>query len=160
MLNRVVLVGRLTRDPEMRFTQSQKAVCSFNIAVNRNFTSASGEREADFVNIVSWGRTAENVSKYMSKGSLVAVDGRIQTRNYENDRGERVYVTEVVADTVTFLESKGSQQNRPSNDFSNSYSAPQSSAPQRKETASFDSNKDPFADFGNTVDISDDDLPF
>lgn len=158
MLNRVVLVGRLTRDPEMRFTQSQRAVCSFNLAVNRTFTSANGERETDFVNIVSWGRTAENVSKYMSKGSLVAVDGRIQTRNYENDRGERVYVTEVVAESVTFLESKGAQQNRPMNDFNNnSYSAPKQ---QQRETNSFDSNKDPFADFGNTVDISDDDLPF
>ncbi len=156
MLNRTVLVGRLTRDPEIRFTQSQRAVCNFSLAVNRNFTNASGEREADFINIVSWGRTAENVSKYMSKGSLVAVDGRIQTRNYENDRGERVYVTEVVAENVTFLESKNS--NNAMNDFSgNSFEKP--SAPQQ-EKSSFDSNKDPFADFGNTIDISDDDLPF
>ncbi len=162
MLNRVVLVGRLTRDPEMRFTQSQRAVCSFNIAVNRNFTSASGEREADFVNIVSWGKTAENVSKYMSKGSLVAIDGRIQTRNYDNDRGERVYVTEVVADSVTFLESKNSQNSRTPSDFSSSsHSAKQhNNQATNNNSQSFDSNKDPFADFGNTVDISDDDLPF
>ncbi len=157
MLNKVVLIGRLTRDPDMRFTQSQKAVCSFNLAVNRNFTTQSGEREADFINVVCWGRTAENVSKFLSKGSLVAVDGRIQTRNYDNAQGQRVYVTEVVAESVTFLESKGSGNASP-RDYG--FSEPKQEVNTASKETSFDSNKDPFADFGNSIDISDDDLPF
>lgn len=157
MLNKVVLIGRLTKDPDMRFTQSQRAVCSFNLAVNRNFTTQGGEREADFINIVSWGKTAENVSKYLSKGSLVAVDGRIQTRNYDNAQGQRVYVTEVVAENVTFLESRNSNNNS-AKDYG--FSEPRQEVKQTSNEASFDSNKDPFADFGNSIDISDDDLPF
>lgn len=157
MLNKVVLIGRLTRDPDMRFTQSQKAVCSFNLAVNRNFTTQSGEREADFINVVCWGRTAENVSKFLSKGSLVAVDGRIQTRNYDNAQGQRVYVTEVVAESVTFLESKNSGSASP-RDYG--FSEPKQEMNTTSKETSFDSNKDPFADFGNSIDISDDDLPF
>ncbi len=158
MLNKVVLIGRLTKDPEVKYTQSQKSVCSFTIAVNRNFTTQSGEREADFVNIVSWGRTAENVGKYMSKGALVAVDGRIQTRNYDNAQGQRVYVTEVVAEGVTFLETRSTQNNRDNFDTSNlGFNEPTSNNSNRE---SFDTNKDPFADFENNVDISDDDLPF
>ncbi len=156
MLNKVVLIGRLTRDPDMRFTQSQRAVCSFNLAVNRSFTTQGGEREADFINIVSWGKTAENVSKYLNKGSLVAVDGRIQTRNYDNAQGQRVYVTEVVAENVTFLESKNSSNSSAQN---YGFTEPQQSNTTSND-ASFDSNKDPFADFGNSIDISDDDLPF
>ncbi|MFV0424978.1 MAG: single-stranded DNA-binding protein [Bacilli bacterium] len=157
MLNKVVLIGRLTRDPDMRFTQSQRAVCSFNLAVNRNFTTQSGEREADFINIVCWGRTAENVSKFLSKGSLVAVDGRIQTRNYDNAQGQRVYVTEVVAESVTFLESRNSNSN---NIQDYGFVEPKQETNTASKEASFDSNKDPFADFGNSIDISDDDLPF
>ncbi len=155
MLNRVVLVGRLTRDPEIRFTQNQRAVCSFNLAVNRNYTSATGEREADFINIVVWGRTAENVSKYVAKGSLVAVDGRIQTRNYDNAQGQKVYVTEVVADSVTFLDSRNSGPSVQDSGFSE----PKNNNSVSHE-ATFDTNKDPFAEFGNSIDISDDDLPF
>lgn len=160
MLNKVVLIGRLTKDPDMRFTQSQRAVCSFTLAVNRNFTTQGGEREADFINIVSWGKTAENVSKYLSKGSLVAVDGRIQTRNYDNAQGVRVYVTEVVGENVTFLESRNSNN---ASAQSYGFAEPQQERPQvntNTSNASFDSNKDPFADFGNSIDISDDDLPF
>ena len=100
MLNRALLVGRLTRDPELRRTGSGKAVTSFNLAVERNFKS--DEQEADFINCVCWGKIAENTERYCSKGSMVSIDGRIQTRNYENNQGQKVYVTEVIADSVQF----------------------------------------------------------
>lgn len=101
MLNRVALVGRLTRDPELRRTGSGKAVTSFNLAVERNFKS--DDQEADFINCVCWGKVAENTERYCSKGSMVSVDGRIQTRNYDNNQGQKVYVTEVIADSVQFI---------------------------------------------------------
>lgn len=104
MLNRVALVGRLTRDPELRRTGSGKAVTSFNLAVERNFKS--DDQEADFISCVCWGKIAENTERYCSKGSMVSVDGRIQTRNYENNQGQKVYVTEVVADSVQFINTK------------------------------------------------------
>ena len=105
MLNRVTLVGRLTRDPELRRTGNGKAVASFSLAVNRNFKTGEGQ-EADFPSIVSWGKVAENTANYCSKGSLVSVDGRLQTRNYDNNQGQKVFVTEVVADSVQFIETK------------------------------------------------------
>ena len=101
MLNRVALVGRLTRDPELRRTGSGKAVTSFNLAVERNFKS--DDQEADFINCVCWGKIAENTERYCSKGSMISVDGRIQTRNYDNSQGQKVYVTEVIADSVQFI---------------------------------------------------------
>lgn len=103
MLNRVALVGRLTRDPELRRTEGGKAVTSFNLAVERNFKKEN-EQDADFINCVCWGKIAENTERYCSKGSLVSVDGRIQTRNYENNQGQKVYVTEVIADSVQFIQ--------------------------------------------------------
>lgn len=102
MLNRALLVGRLTRDPELRRTGSGKAVTSFNLAVERNFKS--DDQEADFISCVCWGKIAENTERYCSKGSMVSVDGRIQTRNYENNQGQKVYVTEVIADSVQFIQ--------------------------------------------------------
>jgi single-strand DNA-binding protein len=105
MLNRALLVGRLTRDPELRRTSNGKAVASFNLAVERNFKKEN-EQEADFINIVAWGKVAENTANYCSKGSLVSVDGRIQTRNYENNQGQKVYVTEVVAESVQFINTR------------------------------------------------------
>lgn len=137
MLNRVVLVGRLTNDPQLRYTPAGKPVASFTLAVNRTFKNAQGEREADFVNIVQW-NGSENTANYLKKGSLAGVDGRIQTRNYENQEGKRIYVTEVQAESVQFLEPKGNgsqQQNTP----------PPSG--------------DPFQNNGQ-IDVSDDDLPF
>lgn len=104
MLNRALLVGRLTRDPELRRTGSGKAVTSFNLAVERNFKS--DDQEADFINCVCWGKIAENTERYCSKGSMVSVDGRIQTRNYENNQGQKVYVTEVIADSVQFISTR------------------------------------------------------
>ena len=100
-MNKVFLIGRLTRDPELRYTGSNIPVATFSIAVNRNFTNQSGEREADFINIIVWRKQAENIKNYVKKGSQVAIDGRIQTRNYEQD-GVKRYVTEVVADNVQF----------------------------------------------------------
>ena len=105
MLNRVALVGRLTRDPELRRTGSGKAVTSFNLAVNRNFKTGDGQ-EADFINVVCWGKVAENTANYCSKGSLVSIDGRLQTRNYENNQGQKVFVTEVIADSVQFIDTR------------------------------------------------------
>lgn len=108
MLNRVILVGRLTRDPDLRYTPNGGvAVVRFTVAVNRKFTNQQGEREADFINIVAWRNLAENCGNYLRKGSLVAVEGRMQTRSYENQEGRTVYVTEVVADDVRFLDTRG-----------------------------------------------------
>jgi single-strand DNA-binding protein len=107
MINRVILVGRLTADPSLRYTPSGVAVCSFTLAVNRPFTNQKGEREADFIQCVAWRKAGENVANFLRKGNLVGVDGRLQTRSYEGQDGKRVYVTEVVADSVQFLEPKG-----------------------------------------------------
>ena len=106
MINRVILVGRITKDPEMKQTQSNIAVVSFTLAVNRQFTDSSGERQADFIQCVVWRKQAENLARFVKKGALLGIEGRIQTRNYESDNGTR-YVTEVVCDSVQFLESKG-----------------------------------------------------
>lgn len=109
MINNVVLTGRLTKDIDLRYTQSGKAAGSFSLAVERNFTNQQGQRDADFINCQAWGKTAETMANYTHKGSLVGVEGRIQTRNYENKQGQRVYVTEVIVTNFTFLESKKSQ---------------------------------------------------
>ncbi|CRI08488.1 TPA: single-stranded DNA-binding protein [Staphylococcus aureus] len=110
MLNRTVLVGRLTKDPEYRTTPNGVNVGTFTLAVNRTFTNAQGEREADFINVVVFKKQAENVKNYLSKGSLAGVDGRLQTRSYDNKEGRRVFVTEVVADSVQFLEPKNNNK--------------------------------------------------
>ncbi|UFA53829.1 single-stranded DNA-binding protein [Staphylococcus aureus] len=110
MLNRVVLVGRLTKDPEFRTTPNGVSVATFTLAVNRTFTNAQGEREADFINCVTFRKQADNVNNYLSKGSLAGVDGRLQSRSYENQEGRRVFVTEVVCDSVQFLEPKNNNQ--------------------------------------------------
>lgn len=161
-MNKVFLIGRLTRDPELRYTPSNVAVATFSLAVNRNFTNQAGEREADFINIVVWRKQAENVKNYLSQGSQVAIDGRIQSRSYDGEDGKKRYVTEVIADNVEFLSS-----NRRSQDGGNT-SMP-SSAPTKDvtpydfaddnvKTTNVDNN--PFADFGASVEISDDELPF
>jgi single-strand DNA-binding protein len=111
-LNRVVLVGRLTADPQLKYTPSGVPVASFTLAVNRNFTNQAGEREADFINCQVWRRPAENVANFLKKGSLAGVDGRIQTRNFEGQDGKRVFMTEVVAESVQFLEPKGQSSNQ------------------------------------------------
>ena len=109
MINNAVLVGRMTRDAELRYTPQNVAVATFTLAVNRTFKSQNGEREADFINCVMWRQQAENLANWAKKGSLIGVTGRIQTRNYENNDGQRVYVTEVVADSFQMLESRNQQ---------------------------------------------------
>lgn len=106
MINNVVLVGRLIRDPELRYTQSNQAVATFSLAVNRNFKRQNGESEADFINCVIWRQQAENLANWAKKGALIGITGRIQTRSYENQQGQRVYVTEVVAEQFQLLESR------------------------------------------------------
>lgn len=112
MINSVVLVGRLTKDPELKYTQSGIAVTRFTLAVNRTFTNAQGQREADFVNCVAWRKQAENLVNYLGKGSLAGVDGRIQTSSFDGKDGNRVFMTEVLVESVQFLESKKTSENR------------------------------------------------
>lgn len=161
MINRVVLVGRLTKDPDLRYTPNGVAVANFTLAVNRTFTNQNGEREADFINIVVWRRQAENAANYLKKGSLAGVDGRLQSRSFENNQGQRVFVTEVVADSVQFLEPKNAQggmreaNNGPQRQNQN---APMPNDRKDQDFTTFDD--DPFASDGKPIDISDDDLPF
>ena len=155
-MNKVFLIGRLTRDPELRYTGSNTAVASFSLAVNRNFTNQSGEREADFINIFVWRKQAENVKNYLSQGSQVAIDGRIQTRSYDDKDGNKRYVTEVIADNVEFLGSKASNNNS-SSDNQGPTPYDFDKAPDTKGT---DVDNNPFADFGSSIEISDDELPF
>ncbi|GAB7388513.1 single-stranded DNA-binding protein SsbA [Bacillaceae bacterium] len=152
MINRVVLVGRLTRDPELRYTQSGVAVTTFTLAVNRRFANQQGERGTDFIDIVCWRQLAELCANYLKKGQQAGVEGRLQTRSYENREGRKVYVTEVVADNVQFL-SPPSQTAAGGGGRDYGFSQP--------DYPDFDRmNDDPFADDGKTIDISDDDLPF
>ncbi|MEH7443439.1 single-stranded DNA-binding protein [Bacillus sp. JJ1122] len=111
MINQVTLVGRITKDPELKWTPDGKAVTNITLAVNRHYKNPNGEIDADFVHCTLWGKTAENTSNYCRKGSVIGVTGRIQTRNYENQEGKRVYVTEVVAEGVRFLSSKPVKEN-------------------------------------------------
>jgi single-strand DNA-binding protein len=153
MINRVIIVGRLTADPSLRYTAGGVAVCSFTLAVNRPFTNQKGEREADFIQCVAWRKAGENVANFLRKGNLVGVDGRLQTRSYEGQDGKRVYVTEVVADSVQFLEPKGKgtgeQKER---------NTGQKQAPASVDDNLFGGYADPFAD--SSIPIDDRDLPF
>lgn len=163
-MNKAILIGRLTRDPELRYTNSNRAVTQFSIAISRPFTSQNGEREADFINIVVWDKAAENVKKYVTKGRLVAVEGRIQTRSYDNNEGKKVYVTEVVASNVQFLESKNSQSS--DNSFNGGAASHSDVSPydfndnKSNNVETVDIDNDPFENFGTSVDLSDNDLPF
>ncbi|MEQ2527897.1 single-stranded DNA-binding protein [Robertmurraya yapensis] len=163
MMNRVVLVGRLTKDPELRYTPNGVPVATFTLAVNRTFSNQQGEREADFINCVIWRRPAENVANFLKKGSLAGVDGRIQTRNYEGQDGKRVYVTEIVAESVQFLEPKGGSGGNSGGFGGQSQGAPygNQNQPSRNDNQGGYTriDEDPFAG-GGQIDISDDDLPF
>lgn len=142
MINNVVLVGRLTKDAELRYTPSNVAVATFTLAVNRPFKNEAGEREADFINCIIWRQSAENLANWAKKGSLIGITGTIQTRNYENQQGQRVYVTEVIASNFQLLESRSNQQDNQGGNFGNprGYQSPFSNS--------------------TPMDISDDDLPF
>lgn len=163
MINKAVLVGRLVRDPEYRTTPSGVQVATFTLAVNRTFTNQQGEREADFINCVVFRKTAENVNHYLSKGKLAGVDGRLQSRSYENKEGQKVYVTEVVCDNVQFLEPKDSQNE--SNSYQNgtnyqkgyNYSQNNQNVQKGQNKTKYDQQNNPFT---NGSQLNDDDLPF
>ncbi|MFP5162588.1 single-stranded DNA-binding protein [Staphylococcus equorum] len=146
MINRTILVGRLTKDPEFRTSPSGVSIATFTLACNRSFKNKNGEQEADFINIVTFRKQAENVNNYLNKGNLAGVDGRIQSRSYDNQEGKRVFVTEVVADSVQFLEPKSQ---------SNGQSQQQSGQAKSQQAPAKDN---PFAN-GN-ADIDTDSLPF
>jgi len=177
MINRVVLVGRLTRDPELKYTANGIANLRFSVAVNRSFTSQNGERQADFINCVAWRGQAENMAKFLRKGSLIGVEGRIETGSYQAQDGSTRYTTDVVADSVQFLEPRSAQNDRqgggfpstgqPSGGFSSGGGyggAP--SFPQQQQSAPANDFGMPSmpssqgSGFSSTINISDDDLPF
>ena len=166
-MNKVILIGRLTRDPEMRTTPSGVATTSFSIAVQRNYANAQGDREADFINCVAWRKQAENIAKYCTKGSQVAVDGRIQTRSYDAQDGTKRYVTEVIADNVTFLGSRsgsGESSSYAANNYNNVANVNDSMSSNNfggsNDIVTTDLSEDPYANMGSEVALSDDDLPF
>lgn len=152
MINNVTLVGRLTKGPDLRYTQSGTAVGQFTLAVNRNFTNQQGDREADFINCVIWRKAAESFANYARKGTLIGLTGRIQTRNYDNQQGQRVYVTEIVVENFQLLESKEVNEQRRS-------SKPDQATFDKQATEKPDP-LDPFSKDVSPIDISDDDLPF
>ncbi|WP_373738286.1 single-stranded DNA-binding protein [Jeotgalibaca porci] len=174
MINNVVLTGRLTKEIDLRYTQTGTAIGSFNLAVDRQFKKQDGERETDFVSCIIWRKAAENLANFTRKGSLIGIQGRIQTRNYENQQGVRVYVTEVVIENFTLLESREVTESRPrqGNQDSKHYQQnnqtnqqPQQSnlnnSNQRNNNFNdYESKEDPFLSSGQSIDISDDDLPF
>ena len=145
MINNVVLVGRMTKDADLRYTAQGQAVATLTLAVNRNFKNQNGEREADFINIVIWRQQAENLANWAKKGALIGITGRIQTRNYENQQDQRVYVTEVVADSFQLLEARQNQNGQGQSG--------------NNAVSDFLRNESSFGN-SNSMDISDDDLPF
>ena len=147
MINSVAITGRMTKDCDLRYTGSGKAVGNVTVAVNRPFKT-NGEREADFIQCTVWGKQAENLANFMKKGSLIGISGRIQTRSFDNQEGKRIFVTEVVAEQVAFLESKYRDNNR------------DNGTNQQPNNTGANSNRDPFVVKGEPIDISDDDLPF
>ncbi|MBP2623981.1 single-stranded DNA-binding protein [Streptococcus oricebi] len=163
MINNVVLVGRMTRDAELRYTPQNQAVATFTLAVNRNFKNQNGEREADFINVVMWRQQAENLANWAKKGALIGITGRIQTRNYENQQGQRVYVTEVVADNFQMLESRSSREGQSGaynpGGFSGNGNSGFGQSESSNQVPNFSRDESPFGNT-NPMDISDDDLPF
>ncbi|MCV2498228.1 single-stranded DNA-binding protein [Melissococcus plutonius] len=168
MINNVVLVGRLTKDPDLRYTSGDSAVATFTLAVNRSFKNQNGDREADFINCVIWRKPAETLANYAHKGTLLGIVGRIQTRFYDNQQGQRVYVTEVVCDNFQLLESKNARENqnkqdrdglnkKESNYTQSGNNTLKTQNNSQNQQQSFNSNNLPF---GDEINLSDDDLPF
>ena len=159
-MNKVFLVGRLTRDPELRYSASNMASMRCSIAVDRQFVREGEERGADFINIVAFANRAETMKKYLTKGSQIAIDGRIQTGSYDGADGKKVYTTDVVVENFQFLDSKGSRsvdtQNGGFESQTTSYDYPTSNEPESSNT----NESDPFADFGAKIEVNDSDLPF
>ncbi|WP_144809525.1 single-stranded DNA-binding protein [Enterococcus casseliflavus] len=162
MINNVTLVGRLTKDPELRYTANGTGVATFTLAINRNFTNQAGEREADFVQCVIWRKPAETLANYARKGTLLGVTGRIQSRSYDNQQGQRVYVTEVVAESFQLLESKATSEQRQSTQQSQPTQQANRQNYNEPVPSGFPSDGDmpTGAPVGATLDVSDDDLPF
>jgi single-strand DNA-binding protein len=149
-MNKVILIGRLARDPEMRTTSSGISMTRFTIAVSRPF-SQDGNQQTDFINCITWRRQAENVAKYCSKGSQVAIEGRVQVNSYDAQDGTKRYTTDIVCDNVTFLGSKSGNSNFSNDNYNTA---------DNTETPTTDVSEDPFKDFGDEIALSDDDLPF
>jgi len=150
-MNKVILIGRLTRDPELKYTPNGVAVANFNIAVNRPFAK-EGEQQADFINGIAWRKQAENLANYQKKGNLIAIDGRIQVRNYENQEGKKVYVTEVVAENIQYLESKNKAN---TSEFNQTVTNTQGNRQNAQESSNFGDKNDM-----QPIDVTDDMLPF
>ena len=173
-MNKAILVGRLTKDPELKMTENTKReVCQFTIAVNRPYTNDDGERKADFINCVVWDKLAENLSKYQKKGNQVAVEGRIQTRNYDDQNGQKRYVTEVIVENIDFVGSRRdnaqgqasqSAPAMPSANFNNqptsTEATPYDFSATPSSPAGANISSDPYAEFGSNIEINDDELPF
>lgn len=167
MLNRAILTGRLTRDPELRYAASGTAIVQATIAVDRQFKNQQGEREADFINLVIWRKAAENFANFTHKGSLVGIDGRIQTRTYENKQGQRVYVTEINVDSFSLLEPRQENNQQSNNNYSsqvpnnNARNATSNSPRQNQKTQSnYGNQNNDFDNGGQSIDLADDELPF
>lgn len=164
MLNRAILTGRLTRDPELRYTTSGTAVVQATIAVDRQFKNQQGEREADFINLVIWRKAAENFANFTHKGSLVGIDGRIQTRTYENKQSQRVYVTEINVDSFSLLEPRQDNNQQPNNNYSsqapNNNATSNSSWQNQNAQSNYGNQNNDFDNGGQSIDLADDELPF
>lgn len=183
MINRVVLVGRMTKDPELKYTQTGVAVTRFTLAVNRTFSNAAGDKEADFINCVTWRKQAENTANFLKKGSLTGIEGRIQTSSFDGQDGKRVFMTEVVADSVQFLEPRRDgqqaagapseqpppntppqQQGGDSGQGGGTYHNPRTPSDEYKAQSQQQNytrtDQDPFSTGGGPIEVSDDDLPF
>lgn len=146
-MNKAILIGRLTKDPELKMTENTKReVCQFTIAVNRPYTNEDGERKADFINCIVWDKLAENLAKYQKKGNQIAVEGRIQTRNYDGSDGKKVYVTEIMVSNISYLDTKKDDSN-----FNNL---------EEPQVVEKEEEIDPYQAFGNSIEVSTDDLPF
>lgn len=167
MLNRAILTGRLTRDPELRYTTSGTAIVQATIAVDRQFKNQQGEREADFINLVIWRKAAENFANFTHKGSLVGIDGRIQTRTYENKQGQRVYVTEINVDSFSLLEPRQDNNQQSNNNYSSQApsnnarnATPNSSQQNQNAQSNYGNQNNDFGNGGQSIDLADDELPF
>jgi len=167
MINRVVLVGRLTKDPELRYTQSGTATVKFTLAVNRRVKN-DGQPDADFISCVAWIKTAENLANFQKKGNLIGLEGRIQTGSFEGQDGKRVYTTDVVAESIQFLERNNSQQGEQAQTQTNQqYGAPQQQQQSLGQQQTYNQqqnytrvDEDPFASSRGPMEVSEDDLPF
>lgn len=156
MINNVTVVGRLTKAVDLRYTSNGTAYASFTLATDRDFKNQNGEKETDFINCVMWRKPAENLANYTKKGSLIGIEGRIQTRNYDNQQGQRVYVTEVLAERFHFLESSKTANNGVlSNEGTNTLGVNKN----QNSSGNFE-NSDPFTSGGDVFNVNDDDLPF